>query len=528
MTGGAPGAPRGLAGLAAADVRVDPSDATDLAGRHVAVAILGAGFGGLGMAIRLAREGRDSFLVLERGEDVGGTWRDNTYPGVACDIPSHLYSYSFRPHPRWSRVFAPGAEILAYLRRAADEEGIGDRLRLRTEVLDAAWSPRLGRWEVRTSRGTCTADVLVVAAGRLSEPRTPDVAGLDSFPGPVVHSARWPRGLDLGGLRIGVVGTGASAVQLVPHLTRVAQRVVVFQRSAPWVLPREDRSYTEAEQQAFAADPSLGRELRASLLSESEAGFAARRGAPAELAALRARARDHLRHQVADPDLRARLTPDYEIGCKRVLFSQDYYPALTSDHVKLVPAASTGSGPVVTAADGSTHELDALVLATGFRAARPPFAERVHGRAGLSLAEHWSDGMTSYGSISVSGFPNMFVLNGPNATLGHGSAIDMLETQIDYVLGALDHLDVDGGGVLEVRSDAEAAYTREIDAMARSTVWLDGGCTSWYRDEASGRLTLIWPGTAAAFRERNGGFDRAPYAQEPVPGLRDRTASTTA
>ncbi len=487
-----------------------------LDGQHVAVAILGAGFGGLGMAIRLARAGRDSFLVLERGDDVGGTWRDNTYPGVACDIPSHLYSYSFRPHPDWSRVFAPGAEILDYLRRAADEEGLGDRLRLRTEVLDAAWSSTQRRWHIRTNRGICTADVLVVAAGRLSEPRTPDIAGLDTFAGPVVHSARWPRDLDLSGQRVGVVGTGASAVQIVPHLARTASHLVVLQRSAAWVLPRDDRSYGDGEREAFRRDPARGRELRAQLLAESEAGFAARRRAPAELAALRARAQEHLRRQVADPVLRARLTPDYEIGCKRVLFSQEYYPALTADHVSLVPAATAVDGRTVTAADGSTHEIDALVLATGFHASRPPFAHRVRGRGGQTLAAHWSLGMTSYASIAVTGFPSMFVLNGPNATLGHGSAIDVLEAQIDYVLGALDHLDA--GGDLEVHPEAEDGYTREIDAMARSTVWMDGGCTSWYRDEVSGRLTLVWPGTAAAFRERNGTFDPAPYGARGAIG----------
>ncbi len=494
-----------------------PQPRTTLTGRHVAVAILGAGFGGLGMAIRLARAGRDSFLVLERADDVGGTWRDNTYPGVACDIPSQLYSFSFRPYPGWSRTFAPGAEILAYLRRAADEEGLGDRLRLGTAVLDATWSGDEQHWRVRTNHGTCTADVLVTAAGRLSEPRLPDIAGLADFPGPVVHSARWPEDLDLSGARVGVVGTGASAVQLVPHLARSAAEVVVFQRSAPWVLPRDDRPVPPAERRALAADPSQGRALRAALFTEAEAGFAARLGASADLDALRARALAHLHDQVPDPTLRAWLTPDYEIGCKRVLFSQEYYPALASDHVTLVPAALTAvDGARAAAGDGSAHDLDALVLATGFQATRPPFAHRVHGGGGHSLAAHWADGMTSYASTVVTGFPNLFVLNGPNASLGHSSAIDMLETQIGYVLGALDHLDARGGGAIEVRPEAEAAYTRELDATAAATVWLTGGCTSWYRDEASGRLTLLWPGTATSFRERNGTFDPAPFRHTPA------------
>ncbi|HEY0215556.1 MAG TPA: NAD(P)/FAD-dependent oxidoreductase [Cellulomonas sp.] len=484
----------------------------DTVGGHVEVAVLGAGFGGLGAAIRLQRAGRPSFLVLERAEDVGGTWRDNTYPGVACDIPSHLYSYSFRPEPSWSRVFAAGSEILDYLRRAAREEGVLDRVRFGAEVLAARWSEREEVWHLRTARGECTADSLVVAAGRLSEPRLPAIAGLDRFAGPVVHTARWPADLDVAGRRVAVVGTGASAVQLVPELARSADQVVVHQRSAPWVLPREDHPFSPAERAALADDPAALRALRRRLYAEAEAGFTARTGEPVALAALRARALVHLHRQVTDPGTRRMLTPTYEIGCKRVLFSEDWYPAITGPRTTLVPAAATRvEKNRVHAADGSSHQVDVLVLATGFQATRPPFAGRVRGIGGELLSAHWSQGMTSCASTVVAGFPQMFVLNGPNASLGHSSAIDMLEVQLDYLLGALDHRDARGGGALDVRAEAEADYTRELDTMSQGTVWLTGGCTSWYRDEPTGRLTLLWPGTATSFRARNGTFDPAAF-----------------
>ncbi|MCL2516076.1 MAG: NAD(P)/FAD-dependent oxidoreductase, partial [Microbacteriaceae bacterium] len=317
----------------------------------IGTAIVGAGVAGLGMGARLKRSGRDDFLIFERAGGLGGTWRDNVYPGVACDIPSQLYSYSFRTKPDWSRRFAPGAEILGYLRATARAEGLDDHLRLDEPLTAARWDEDAALWHLETPRGSYEARALVMAAGRLSEPRLPDIPGLDSFAGRAFHSARWdPRPLD--GLRVGIVGTGASAVQLLPEVARQAAHVTLFQRSAAWVLPRGDRAFAPGE-----AQPS-----RAELDAEAEALFAARLAGSSELGALRARAEAHLSASVADPALRAALTPDYEIGCKRALFSDDYFAAVQRPNVTLEASALTGvEGGVAVAASGARHELDVLI-----------------------------------------------------------------------------------------------------------------------------------------------------------------------
>ncbi|MDL5155574.1 flavin-containing monooxygenase [Actinomycetospora termitidis] len=474
----------------------------------VDVAIVGAGFAGLGLAIRLRRQGHGDFVLLERAGDVGGTWRDNRYPGVACDVPSHLYSFSFRPAPDWSRVFAPGAEIQHYLRTAAVDEGVAPHVRLGAEMRDARWTGE--DWEIDTAAGSWRARVLVLAAGRLTEPRIPDLPGLEDFGGPVLHTARWDPSFDPEGLRVGVVGTGASAAQVIPRLAGRARELVVFQRTPAWVVPRGDRPYTRAERTRFTRDPAAARAHRQDIFDDAERAIAARRRVRPAIDELRTRARTHLHTQVTDPGLRARLEPGYEIGCKRIVLSDELYPALDRDDVTLEDSALTAVGPgAARAASGRRHELDALVLATGFHTTRQPYAERVRGREG-TLAEHWAGGMSAYASTAVHGFPNMFVLDGPNASLGHNSAVYMIETQIDYVLGALAHLRR-AGGPLEVSAAAERAYVRDVDDAARDTVWLRGGCRSWYVDEASGRLTLLWPGSARSFRERNARFDPTPY-----------------
>ncbi|GAA4852175.1 NAD(P)/FAD-dependent oxidoreductase [Actinomycetospora corticicola] len=475
---------------------------------EVEVAIVGAGFAGLGLAIRMRREGRRDFVLLERADDVGGTWRDNRYPGVACDVPSHLYSFSFRPAPDWSRVYAPGAEIQQYLRTAAADEGVAEHVRFGAEMSRARWTG--DRWDIRTGAGTVRARVLVLAAGRLTEPRLPAIPGLGDFEGPVVHTARWDPATRVDGRRVGVVGTGASAAQVIPQLADRARELVVFQRTPTWVVQRGDRPYTAEERAHFSRDPGAARRHREDIFDEAERGIAARRRLRPAIDELRARARAHLDAQVTDPDLRRRLAPGYEIGCKRIVLSDELYPALDRPHVTLEDSAlvSVESSTAV-AGSGRRHDLDVLVLATGFHSTRQPYADRVHGRTG-TLAQHWSEGMSAYASTAVHGFPNMFVLDGPNASLGHNSAVYMIETQIDYVLGALAHLGA-AGGPLEVSAAAEHAYVRDVDRAARDTVWLRGGCRSWYVDEASGRLTLLWPGSARSFRERNAEFDPRPY-----------------
>ncbi|AFA74138.1 FAD-dependent pyridine nucleotide-disulfide oxidoreductase [Gordonia polyisoprenivorans VH2] len=490
---------------------------------QVDVAIVGAGFAGLGMATHLARRARESFVVLERADAVGGTWRDNIYPGIACDIPGHLYSFSFRPPADWSAVYPAGAEIRAYLDRLVHDEGLADHIRLGRELASATWDAEGARWHLVTEGGdgaqSLTARILLLAVGRLSEPRIPDIEGLDDFPGTVVHTAAWEPDLDLAGARVGVVGTGASAIQIVPHVAARAAELVIFSRTPPYIVPREDRRLDPAER-AELVDPQRAAAHRNELLRNADAAFAQRLRRRPDIDEIRARALTHLRAQIPDPVLRAELTPDYEIGCKRILLSDDFYPTLLRENVVFEPGALESVVEAkARASSGRSHELDILVMATGFEAARPPVATRVHGRDDELLADHWRHGMVSYASTVVAGFPNMFVLDGPNAALGHNSAIYMIETQLDYVVGALDHMAEAGVAALEVTADAEAAYTREIDDRSSDTVWLTG-CDSWYVDPESGRLTLLWPGTALSFRERNGTF-------EPEPFVTRSTVATT-
>ncbi|TIC79491.1 NAD(P)/FAD-dependent oxidoreductase [Nocardioides sp. GY 10127] len=511
--------------------------------RRTRVAVVGAGIAGLGLAARLRRAGlaRDAsdLVLLERADEVGGVWRDHVYPGVACDIPARLYSYSFRPD-RWDEAFAPGASIQDYLVRTADEEGLRPHLRTATALVGADWTDADwtdadwtdaaradgdradggwadGGWRLSLvgpdGPEELLADVLVLAAGRLTQPRLPDVPGLASFAGRVFHSSSWdPR--PLAGLRVGVVGSGASAVQLLPHVAREAASTVLFQRTPPWVLPQPDPAV------AAPADAS-----RAALSATADRLFEARLAGSDAAAALRRLALDHLEAQVPPGPLRDALTPDYEIGCKRALFSDSWYPALQRPDVTVETSAlarveptgdgvddGPGTGSVAVAASGARHPLDVLVLATGYATTRQPYAPLVRGRGGVSLDEHWADGMTSHASTVVHGFPNLFVLNGPNGTLGHHSAFEVVEAQAGLVVGALEQLR-DGRGPLEVRAEAEAAYTDLIDTLAARTVWTQGGCRSWYLDERSGRLTLVWPERAEEFRRRNGHFDPSAFTR---------------
>ena len=488
--------------------------------RIIDTVVVGAGFAGLAMVGALRRAGRDDVVVLERGGDVGGTWRDNTYPGVACDVPAHLYSLAAHPNAGWSRTFAPGGEIQAYLRRVAARESLGDRLRLRTPMLGARWDADDAVWRIDTGAEPLVARSLVLACGRLTEPNVPAIAGLESFPGPLFHSARWDHDVDLTGKRVAVVGTGASAVQLVPELARTAAHVTLFQRTPAWIVPRGGTDISPAEREHLSTHPGEMARLRAQLYAEGEERFASRSGDAAASTAAREIALRHLRDQVADPMLRAALTPDYAFGCKRVLLSDAFYPAVASDAVTLEPTAlSRVDGSTLTAASGATFEADVLVLATGFAAAQQPYADLVRGDE-TTLAEHWSEGMTSFGSTVVAGFPNLFVLNGPNASLGHNSAVLMAEEQSAYVVRALAERDRRPDRTLRVRPEAEAAYTDEIAAAAASTPWLTGGCRNWYVDERSGRLTLLWPGTVQSFRERLTGTDGSEFepAHSPVRG----------
>lgn len=485
--------------------------------KSVEILIIGSGFAGIGLGSQLRRHGRRDFLILERASDVGGTWRDNHFPGVACDVPSHQYSLSWILNPHWSRVYSPGPEIHAYMQKCVRDEGLTPHLRFNTDMLASRWDDKRELWAVETSNGTYEAPILITATGHLADSFQPDIEGLSSFKGQMFHSANWDHSAELEGRRIGVVGSGASAIQIVPEMQKIASEVVVFQRNAPYVVPRPDRAFSEAERGMFQRDPSTMREVRSENFWIREYNFAARRLIPRFINDARTLALGHLARQVPDDVMRAKLTPEFQLGCKRTLISNTWYPAVTSANVTVETSAlaKVENGRAI-GASGQGYDLDVLIFATGFEATRPPFARRVFGRSGISLDEQWDNGMQAYNSIAVHDFPNLFVVNGPNTGSGHNSALYIIEAQLDYILGALDWRDAHGGTVLEARKDAEEAYMERITEMADGTVWLTGGCSSWYVDERSGRLTMIWPDYMFTFREENASFHPTGYTAEPA------------
>ncbi|HEX8084198.1 MAG TPA: NAD(P)/FAD-dependent oxidoreductase [Solirubrobacteraceae bacterium] len=474
------------------------------------VAIVGSGFGGIGIAVRLKRAGLDDFVVLERASEVGGTWRDNSYPGCACDVPSHLYSYSFAPNPDWSRSYSGQREILGYLRGVAEREGILPHVRLESEVTETAWEDDAQRWRIVAGGEELHADVLVVSAGPLSEPKIPRLPGMESFGGATWHSASWDHDFPLAGARVAVVGTGASAIQFVPQIQPEVERLDLYMRTPPWIIARGDRDITELERRAFRAFPPAQTLMRGVVFATRESlvpGFMY----PAWGKTLELRARRHLKRQVPDERLRERLTPSYAIGCKRVLVSDDFYPSLTQPNVDLVTdgIAEVRRSSIVSG-DGTEREVDAIVFGTGFLTTDWPFAHRVRGRDGVSLADRWRDGAKAYLGTTVAGFPNLFLLYGPNTNLGHNSIVYMLESQFNYVMDALRVLEERDASSAELHPVAQERYDAEIQERLSGSVWNVGGCASWYLDP-SGRNALMWPGTVLRYRHRTRRFDPRPY-----------------
>ncbi|MDX3851312.1 NAD(P)/FAD-dependent oxidoreductase [Streptomyces sp. AK02-01A] len=479
---------------------------------HVHVAVIGSGFGGLGAAVRLRREGITGFVVLERAGSVGGTWRDNSYPGCACDVPSHLYSFSFAPNPDWPRTFSGQRHIRAYLERIADTFGLRPHLRLNHEVLTVRWDNGALRWEIETSRGTFSATMVVSATGALSDPRIPEIPGLAGFPGKVFHSARWDHHYDLRGKRVAVIGTGASAIQVVPAIQPAVAKLTLFQRTPPWVMPRTDRAISAVERRLHRTLPFTGVLRRQLLWAIRESQVQAFTRRPAEPGLVEALAKAHMARAVKDPALRARLTPSYRIGCKRILLSSTYYPALVRPNVELVASGlSEVRGSTLVAADGTETEADAVIFGTGFHVTDMPIAERVVGADGITLAEAWKDGMESLRGATAAGFPNWMTVVGPNTGLGNSSMILMIEAQLNYLADCLRQLDVLGGRVaLAARPSAVHAWNRRVRERMKRTVWNTGGCTSWYLDH-NGRNTTIWPGTTTEFRRATRVVDLAEY-----------------
>ena len=475
------------------------------------VAIIGTGFGGIAMAIRLLEDGVDDVVLLERFEDTGGTWRDNTYPGAACDIPAHLYSLAEEPNPDWSRHYAPQHEIRAYLDDVVARHGLRERTRFGFDVRRARWDDATATWTLTSAAGDeVTCDVLVNAVGGLKDPKYPDIDGLEEFAGPVMHSARWDHGVDLVGRRVGSIGTGASAIQFVPQLADRAAQLTVLQRTPPWIIPRMDRAFSRAERFAFRHVPGARAAFRRAIFLEHELFHKAfRADHPLNRVGERL-ARAHLRRQVADPELRARLTPDYAFGCKRVLRSDDYYPALQRDHVTL---EDTGIDRVVpegvVLADGRTVDLDVLVLGTGFKVDDPLNGMVVTGRDGRDLDEFWGGRPSAHLSVAVPGFPNKFMLLGPNAGLGHNSAVLMIEAAVGYVAAALEQMRRRDIVALEVADFVHDRFVRWVDEQLEASSWADG-CASWYLNDRGENFSL-WPGTVGEYQQALATIDLSDY-----------------
>ncbi|MBS1874111.1 MAG: NAD(P)/FAD-dependent oxidoreductase [Acidobacteria bacterium] len=461
--------------------------------------IIGAGFAGLGMAIRLLQAGVTRLAILEQASEIGGTWRDNTYPGCACDIPSHLYSWSFEPNPEWTRMYPTQPEIQAYLLRAIEHRGLRPLIRLNCQVRDAVWDEAARQWRVATASGeTFTAHILVAGMGGLSRPAYPDIPGATSFAGPAFHSARWDHSLNLAGKRVAVIGTGASAIQFVPQIAPHVERLTLYQRTPPWILPKRDPALGPFWRGLFRRLPAVMRLFRAALYWRQEALAPAFTLSPALMAPAARMARAHLAAAVADPELRRKLTPTYRMGCKRILLSNDYYPALARPNVELITAPIdriTPSGVVT--ADGGERPADALIYGTGFRATDLLTPLRIIGRGGVDLNDAWRGGLEAYHGVTVTGFPNLFILVGPNTGLGHNSIVFIIEAQIHYVLECLRLMELRGVRAIDVKPAAQRRYNLDIQQRLRRTVWASG-CKSWYLD-ARGANTTLWPGSTISY-----------------------------
>ncbi len=494
--------------------------------RHVHVVILGTGFAGVGMAIQLKQHGYDDFVVLEKAAESGGTWRDNTYPGCACDVPSHLYSFSFALNPRWSHAYSPQWEIQQYLRSCMERFGILPYIQWNSELQNAIWHEDEQRWHVTTSQGKLTTDMLILGNGPLSEPSLPSIQGIKDFEGTLFHSARWRHDYDLTGKRVAVIGTGASAIQFVPRIQPQAEHITLFQRTPPWIVPRLDHPIAAWQQMMFRLLPITQRAIRSLMYWQREltaAGFVYRQNMLKRGVKF---AQEHLERQVPDPTLRAKLTPKYTLGCKRVLISDDFYPAVSqpnvevvTEHIREVRAHS------VVMEDGNEHEIDTIICATGFHVTDAQLPQRIHGRDGITLGETWSPDPHAYLGASVAGFPNMFLLIGPNTGVGHTSMVFMIESQVAYILDCLRTMEQRALQTIEVRAESEEAFNTEIQQRMPGTVWASG-CNSWYLDK-QGRNTAIWPGFTFEFRRRTSHFDAQHYLLKAKEGsIRPGKATT--
>ena len=479
------------------------------------VAIVGSGFSGLGAAIQLKRQGRDDFVVLERAEEVGGTWWANTYPGCGCDVPSHLYSFSFAPNPEWTQTYSQQPEIRDYLIQCSHSFGVRPHVRFNNELTDAKWDPETQRWQVETTGGSYSARTLVLAAGALFEPKIPDFPGIESFQGETWHSARWNHDYDLDGKRVASVGTGASAIQLVPEVQKQAEQLYVIQRTPPWVFPHTNRPTTRFERRLYKRFPGLQKLIRGGVYAGRETfvlGFVKN---PKIMKIADKIARAHMRKSIEDPALLEKVTPDYTIGCKRILPSNKWYPALSQDNVELVTDGIKEITPTgFVTEDGTERQVDAMIFSTGFQVTEMPSSNLVRNADGQTLRESWDGSPQAHKGTAIHGFPNLFLMLGPNTGLGHSSMIYMVESQIAYFLDALRAMDEQGAAAAEVRKEAEDAYNKDLHQKLDGTVW-NTGCASWYVDQ-HGRNVTLWPDWTFRFRQETARFDRENYDFQPA------------
>ncbi len=496
--------------------------------RPVRIAIIGAGIGGICMGIQLLKAGFHDFTLYEKADSLGGTWRDNSYPGAACDIRSHLYSFSFEPNPDWSRSYAPQAEILAYLEHCVDKYGLRQHLRFRTEIASARFDEARGVWHLRTRAGEeVEADVVVSGVGQLSIPRVPALPGLESFEGTWFHSARWRHDHDLTGRSVAVIGNGASAIQFIPEIAPRVGRLRVFQRSAHWIVPKWDRQGTVLEKNLMRRVPSLEALYRSALYWTNESRFLVMRKKHPMNKLFELVARMHLRRHVSSPALREALTPTDPVGCKRALLSNDYYPALERENVELVTSGieRIESDGVITR-DGRKHPVDTLIFATGFQTTTFLTPMEFHGLGGRTLGEAWKDGAEAYLGMMVPGFPNFFMLYGPNTNLGHNSIILMIECQVRYVLQCVEAMRERELPWLDVKPEAAAAFNAELRRELEKTAW-SAGCGSWYKT-AEGRITNNWASFTVDYDRRTRRPDWMAFHEGPrqAPEVREVASSS--
>jgi cation diffusion facilitator CzcD-associated flavoprotein CzcO len=470
----------------------------------VDVLIVGAGFSGLCMAIKLQQARQESFLVIEKGDDIGGTWHENRYPGCACDVPSHLYCFSFDLNPDWNRMYAGQAEIWKYLKSCANRYGIIQHIRLKTRLREAIWDEAQGVWHLVAGEGmTIDARVLVSGIGALHVPSYPDLPGIERFAGPSFHSATWDPNVQLEGKNVAVIGTGASAIQFVPQIAPQAGKLHLFQRTPAWIVPKPDFSINERWKQRFRRMPGVMGVFRKYLFWQHELRVLAFLGNKWMRRSLEAIARHHLKKEIKDPKLRAALSPKYALGCKRVLFSNDFYSALRRPNVELVTEHITEvrEHSIVTQ-DGAERPVDVLIYGTGFRVTEPLIGIRLVGRGGVEIHDAWRERMSAFLGVTVSGFPNFFILLGPNTGLGHNSVVLMIEAQVRYVMSCLKMMRERGQKILNLRPESQERYVEQIVERLSRTVWQTGGCRSWYQDQKTGENTTLWPGSVVDYMRR--------------------------